>query len=93
MWPKGMEVRCPVAMAPDTASADAFSIGVADIIKPVSRPAHNHARGITNPIRPTQGNDPKHYLIFRYHLFMGTSTQPTTQFKAAVASHHHDGAG
>ncbi|SJM29839.1 hypothetical protein BQ8482_111769 [Mesorhizobium delmotii] len=76
-WPTGMELRCPVAMAPDTTSAEAFSIGVADIIKPNSRPARSHARGITNPIRPAQGNDPKQYLISRYHLFTGTSTQPT----------------
>ncbi|WP_287158791.1 hypothetical protein [Mesorhizobium sp.] len=70
-----------MAMAPGTASAEAFSIGVADIIKPISRPAHSHARGITNPIRPAQGNDPKQSLISRYHLFMGTSTQPTHNLK------------
>ncbi|MER8484152.1 hypothetical protein [Mesorhizobium sp. M1322] len=66
-----------MAMAPGTASAEAFSIGVADIIKPNNRPAHSHALGITNPIRPAQGNDPKQSLISRYHLFMGTSTQPS----------------
>jgi hypothetical protein len=68
-------------MAPGTASAEAFSIGVADIIKPINRPADNHARDITNPIRPAQGNDPKQPLILRYHLFMGTSTQPTHNLK------------
>ncbi|WP_164897491.1 MULTISPECIES: hypothetical protein [unclassified Mesorhizobium] len=70
-----------MAMAPCTASAEACSIGVADIIKPIRRPAHSHARGITNPIRPAKGNDPKHYLILRYHLFMSTSTQPTRGLK------------
>lgn len=66
-----------MAMAPSTPSAEAFSIGVTDNINPVSRPAHNHARGIPSPIRPAPGNVPKHSLMSRYHLFMSTSTQPT----------------
>jgi hypothetical protein len=43
-----------MAMAPGTASAEACSSGVADINKPINRPAHSHARGITNPIRPAK---------------------------------------